>query len=177
MRHRQGPTKRLAPSISPEKSCPHTYTEDDGIHLEVDCSACAGAHDLSNNKCLAGVMNIVCYGAVPDAVILKRFIHKRYRRDTVELVAISASELAALNRALAPSDHVPERACKSCIASKHTIIAEMRQRLLDDPAVYVVSTTQLFTEIKGARAALACARSSACVEAGLRASTLYRSGT
>lgn len=177
MRHRPGPTKRLAPSISSEMICPHIYAEDDGVHLEVDCSACAGAHDLSNNKCLAGVMNVVCCGAVPDTIILKRFIHKRYRRDTVGLAATAASELAALNRALAPSNQAPERACRSCAANKHEVIAEMRQRLLDDPAVYVISAAQLFTEIKASRAGLACARSSACVEGGLRASTLYGSGT
>jgi len=173
MRHRGGPSKRFAPSIKPESSCPHKYTEEDGLQLEIDCVDCAGAHDLSNSKCLAGVTTVVSGGAVPETVILKRFTHKRYRKDLVKLVAAAACELASLNRALASSDPMSDRECRTCSSSRQQVILAMKRRLLEDPRAYVQAGATLLDEFRLARATTSCARAGACVESGFSASTIF----
>lgn len=173
MRHRGGPSKRLAPSIKPESSCPHKYTEDDGLQLEVDCLDCAGAHDLSNSKCMAGVTTVVSGGAVPETVILKRFTHKRYRKELVRLVAAAACELASLNRALASTDPMSDKQCRTCTSSRRQVILAMKRRLLEDPRSYVQAGEALADELKHARATTTCARARACVESGFAASKIF----
>jgi hypothetical protein len=173
MRHRGGPTKRLAPTIGPDALCPHIFTEDEGIQLEIECTDCGGAHDLSNSRCLLGVMNVVCGGAVPETVILKRYTHKRYRKNTVRLVSIAASELSSLNRALATPDQASDKECRTCFASKQQVVSDMKRRLLENPRSYVLGGALLVEDIKRAHAAVACVRASACINSGLSASAVF----
>ncbi len=168
-----GPSKRLAPSIKPESICPHKYTEDEGLQLEIDCVDCAGAHDLTNSKCMAGVMNVVSGGAVPETVILRRFTHKRYRKDLVRLVAAAAGELASLNRALASPDQASDKECRTCTSSKQQVILAMKRRLLEDPCSYVRAGPALLEELKTSHARTSCPRAGACVRSGFSASAIF----
>jgi hypothetical protein len=133
---------------------------------------CAGAHDLSNNKCMVGVMNVVSGGAVPEIVILRRFTHKRYRKDAVREISAAAAELAALNRALASADPVSDKECRTCASSKQQVICAMKRRLLDNPRTYVSGGAATLEELRLARSASSCPRSGACIEAGFSASTI-----
>ena len=173
MRRRGGPTKRLAPTISPDTHCPHVFTEDEGIQLEIECTDCGGAHDLSNSRCLLGVMNVVCGGAVPETVILKRYTHKRYRRDAVRLVSVAALELSSLNRALATPDQSSDKECRTCVASRQQIVSDMKRRLLENPETYVLGGAILADNIRRAHATPACARAGACIDSGLSASSTF----
>jgi hypothetical protein len=172
MRRREGPSKRLAPCIKPESSCPHRFSEDEGLQLEVECIDCAGAHDLSNGQCMAGVITVVSGGAVPDSVILKRFTHKRYRRDAVRIVAAAANELAALNRALASVETPSDKVCRTCPSSRQQVILLMKRRLLEDPVSYVKNGSAMLEELRRPHASISCARASACVESGLSVSMI-----
>ena len=176
MRHRRGPTKRLAPTLGPDTSCPHEFTEDEGVQLEIDCTECSGAHDLANSKCLTSAMNAACGGAVPEVVILKRYTHKRYRGDSVWLVSRAAAELAALNRVLASSEQLSDKECRTCAASRQLVIVDLRRRLLENPRAYMSGGLGLPEEIRRGRETVACTRAKECVEAGLGASTIYGGG-
>src|SRR4030065_369296 len=116
MRHQQGPTKRMAPSASPETCCSHEYLEDDDLVLSIDCNACAGAHDLSNQRCYAGVLNILASGAQPDSIVLRRYIDKRYRGEAVKAAALAASERASPRRGIAALEPPSDRRCRTCPA-------------------------------------------------------------
>lgn len=169
-----GPTKKLAPTIAPDARCPHTFSEDNGIQLEIDCSQCAGAHDLRNSKCLTGVVNVMSLGAEPEVIILKRFIHKRYRGEFVRQVVSAATELAALNRALASSEPPSDKHCRTCTVSMEHVIAAMRRKLIENPAIYVSSAESAFSDIETKALSHACAKARACIDKGLSFSTLWR---
>ena len=176
MKHREGPTKRLAPAISPEVRCPHTFVEEEGLQLEINCEECAGAHDLTNTRCTVGVLNVISGGAVPETIILKRFTHKRYRKDSVKLISIAANELSALNRALSAPDSVSDERCRTCLASRRQVVTSLKRMLLSDPRDYVTRDGAVGDAIERGHADVACGRASACVEAGLSASTLRGGG-
>ncbi len=139
MKHLQGPTKKLIPSISPENRCPHQYGEDEGLQLEIDCSECQGAQDLANSRCVSGILNVMMTGAVPTAIILKRFIHKRYRGESIGPLALVASELSALNRAIASAEKPSDKRCRTCGASRERVLMAMKRRLLENPTEYLPS--------------------------------------
>jgi hypothetical protein len=168
MKHVTGPTKKLAPTIGPDTSCPHSYSDDEGVQLEIECSECAGAHDLENNKCLTGILNVMIAGAEPDAIILKRFIHKRYRGEVVRRTAFAASELAALNRTLVAVEPSSDKRCRTCTASTERIVLAMKQRLLENPFEYAASRTAIVKDIELGAFAHACENARTCVDKGLR---------
>lgn len=174
MKRSIGPTKKLAPSLSPNASCPHTYSDDEGIQLEIDCLECAGAHDLKNSKCLTGVLNVVSSGAEPEAIILKRFIHKRYRGEVVRRIASAASELAALNRAMVSAEPPSDKRCRTCAASSERVVSAMKLRLLENPLESAASRLAMLEDIERAALALPCESARACVEKGLRIRNLGR---
>jgi hypothetical protein len=150
MRHRErGPSKKLAPAPDPESVCPHKYAEEERIILEIDCSDCSGAQDLENTKCLVGVMRIICGGAEPGAVILKRSLHKRYRDNTVSLLRASASELVRLNRALSSTERPSDKRCRTCPASRENVLKTLRRRLLSDPRGYLSNPDRLLGGCSG----------------------------
>jgi len=174
MRKRKGPTKKLAPTMAPDASCPHSFTDDEGVQLEIDCSECAGAHDLQNSKCLIGIVNVMSIGAEPEAIILKRFTHKRYRGETIKQAASAAAELAALNRALVAMENPSDKRCRTCAASTEHVIATMRKKLMENPAEYVSSRDEVATEVDVIADSCACASAHACANKGLSAGILTR---
>lgn len=176
MRHRGGPAKTFAPTIDPESSCPHRYTDDEGLLLEIDCTDCAGPHDLSNVRCIAGVTRVVSSGAMPESIVLRRFVHKRYRKGLLKLVERAARELAALNRALTTTDSLSDKECRTCAASRQQVIVSMKRKLLDDPRKYLGSGSEVLEELRRAHAKGACARESACVDSAFLASEVYGEG-
>ncbi len=176
MKHRQGPTKRLAPNLGTNAICPHEYVEDEGVQLEIDCTDCPGAHDLANRKCLTSAINAVSAGGTPESVILKRFTHKRYRGSMVVVVSRAATELSALNRVLAATEPASDKDCRTCAASKQSIIAELKRLLLEDPGAYISGGQAVLENLRRAHAGSPCERARTCVEVGLSASTIYGGG-
>jgi len=142
MKQSRGPAKKLAPALTPESICAHEFTMVDGLQLEVDCEACAGAQDLQNRVCMVGIMNVIARGVVPDIIILKRFMHKRYRGDSVRAIAEAASELSVLSRALRCASTPSDRKCRTCPCSPVKIVTQMRSMLLEDPATYIRTRTE-----------------------------------
>jgi hypothetical protein len=175
MAPRRGPSKKLAPTIGPDSGCPHSYAEDEGLQLEIDCSQCNGAHDLSNNKCLSAVLNVLAGGAQPEAIILKRFMHKRYRGVAVDVASSAASALASLNRAIMSAPRPSDRRCRTCTASKDRLLATIKRFLLDDPAGYVSNSSGLVARLKDSISDVSCSDAESCLEAALKA-TETRSG-
>jgi hypothetical protein len=176
MRHRQGPAKKLAPNKSPESVCPHNYTEEDALQLEIDCGSCTGANDLMNNRCLTGVMNIIAAGAVPEAIILKRFIHKRYRGDAVRLAALAARELATLNRAIASAETPSDKKCRTCPSSKELAMIAMRRRLLSSPIKYMPGKGADPSQLAEELTVQGCPMARRCVDEALAVSVLLSGG-
>jgi hypothetical protein len=173
MTHRQGPTKKLVPAISSESKCPHEYSEEDGLQLEIDCSDCQGAQDLSNRKCVSGILNVISASTEPDAIILKRFIHKRYRGEPVKRVAAMASELATLNRAIASAERPSDRRCRTCPASAERVLDAARRMLLENPLGYLGERRAILSGLRAAHTRCECTRADACVEAALSTSLLH----
>ncbi len=118
-------------------------------------------------------MNVVSSGAIPETVILRRFTHKRYRKDIVRVVATAATELAALNRALASTDQASDKGCRTCTSSKHLIISAMKLRLLENPRSYIIGGAAFLEELRLAHSKSSCPRSGECIEAGFAASALF----
>lgn len=173
MKHAKGPTKKLAPMIAPEVVCPHTFSDDEGVQLEVSCTECAGAHDLQNSKCLAGIVNLMSAGAEPETIILKRFTHKRYRGEDVRLVAVAAAELAALNRALVSAEPPSDKKCRTCSASIEQIVGTLKRMLLGNPAEYLSSRDRIIENQELVISTISCASARACLAKGLSTSTLH----
>jgi len=161
--------------MSPETSCPHTFSEDDGLQLEVDCSECSGAHDLKNSKCLIGIVNVISLGAEPEAIILKRFIHKRYRGAPVGRAVSAATELAALNRGLASLDQPSDKRCRTCSARAEQVVMTLRRKLIENPGDYGDRVESVVSEFEQNIALHACERARACVGKGVSFSTMLRS--
>lgn len=174
MKQHKGPTKKLAPTLAPDTSCPHAFSMDEGVQLEVDCSECAGAHDLQNRKCLTGIVNVMSVGAEPEAIILKRFIHKRYRGEAVRLAASAAAELAALNRALVVSEPPSDKRCRTCTASAEQVVAALKHKLMENPAGYISAPERIVEDIQSIAFSSMCASARACVDKGFSVSTLRR---
>lgn len=170
MRPQQGPTKRMAPSHSPETSCPHTFLEDDGLVLSVDCNACAGAHDLGNQRCYSGVLNIMASGAEPDSIVLRRYIHKRYRGEPVRTTKTAASELASLRRGLAATEPPSDRRCRTCPASAHSVLVQARLRLVEHPLSPPMTRTAMTSLILQGIHENACEKAPTCVSEALERS-------
>lgn len=174
MKKSGAPAKRLAPTLAPGICCPHEFTGLEGLQLEVDCETCGGAQDLMNKRCLVGIVNVVVRGAVPDKIILKRFMHKRYRNEPVLLVAMAASELSTLTRALASASAPSDRKCRTCACGPKRLITEMRDRLLEDPQRYVRDRRLALAVIDKALAGLRCDKGRECADQARMASTLLQ---
>jgi hypothetical protein len=166
VRRRQGPTKKLAPTSAPEHACAHSYRDDEGLQLEVDCTDCNGAHDLNNRKCLAGVLNALVSASPPESIVLKRYIDKRYRGDSVAWIATCAGELSLLNRLVSAKNGSSDKRCRTCLASRVNVLDSARRALLDDPATYLNSPRDVFKEIRERMLASAgrCAEAPVCVD-------------
>jgi hypothetical protein len=159
--------------MSPENCCPHEYSDDEGLQLEIDCSVCQGAQELTNSRCISGILNVMVTGAVPTAIILKRLIHKRYRGESVESVALVASELSALNRAIASAERPSDKRCRTCSASRERILTAMKQRLLENPAEYLPGHNNMSSELMSAFRSDQCVDSAKCIENALSTSVVH----
>jgi len=141
------------------------------MQLEIDCTSCAGAHDLDNNKCLTGVINVMSDGTEPETIVLKRFIHKRYRGDQVRHAAYAAVELSTLNRAIDSIEELSDKQCRTCPASMMQICGALKRRLLENPIQYLKSNRQIVMSIRE-RTNDKCSRTRACISKGLSVSTV-----
>ncbi len=165
----QGPTKKLAPTISPDSGCPHDYVEHEGLQLEIDCSQCNGPHDLANKKCLSALMNVLAEGAQPDTIILKRFMHKRYRGRTVEIASTAAGILASLNRAIVSAQRPSDKRCRTCPASKDQVLLTMRLALMEDPQGYLQAPMQMLKGLRMCLPRIDCPKAESCFDSAVNA--------
>jgi len=156
-----GPAKRLAPAISQDRVCEHAFVEDDGLYLEIDCNDCGGAQDLANSRCVTSVLNILQKGVRPEAVVLKRFNHTRYRRVSLSRVFDLADELANLRR-LASDEHLSDKRCQTCPASMPKLASKLAEELKRDPVGYV-SRAMMVSAKAESDASLICERAHACM--------------
>ena len=150
--------KKLVPVLSREAKCPHVYNDDDELCLDVDCSDCQGAQDLANSRCLTGILQILSSEAKPDAVVLRRHIHRRYREPCLSVLMRMASELAAVNRALSMRSEPSDRECLTCDASTAKLLKRMRRELLEDPRSFLEERAAVLNSIQGGLAAVECDR-------------------
>jgi hypothetical protein len=162
--HSRGPTKKLAPAVSPETACPHEYREDEGLQLEIDCMDCPGANDLTNNRCLSGILNIISRSARPDAIVLKRFMEKRYRGAELEWIGWLAHELAVYTRAMNSTDRPSDRRCRTCPASKDRVLPTMKRMLLEDPRGYRARWSAMADDLRSNCRSVSCAESQKCLD-------------
>ena len=161
---RLGARKKLVPSVSRENKCPHEYVDDDELRLEVDCEACHGPHDLTNRRCLCGIMQILCSGARPNVLILKRKTHKRYREDHLSLVLQATSALEAMNRCLSLQSGASDRRCQTCQASMSWIVGALRRDLLDDPLAFATDPEAALRRALRAVKSTRCEEAETCIE-------------
>lgn len=159
----------MAPATELEHACAHTYREDEGLQLEIDCIDCNGAHDLASRKCLAGVMNALVAASAPETIVLRRYTDKRYRGGVVETLCSSASALASLNRLLAVKNPPSDKRCRTCRASTSNVLQEVRRALLENPIAFLQRDPSLRRDIRDMMVASAgrCVDAEACVEESL----------
>ncbi|HEX9908823.1 MAG TPA: hypothetical protein VGB78_10235 [Thermoplasmata archaeon] len=167
MKHHHGATKKLAPSMDPESSCPHEFTDEDDFQLEIDCGDCAGANDLTNSVCLSRAISTACYGATAETIVLKRMIHKRYRGAIVRTVTSLAIELTAINRAISSSKIPSDKECRTCPASTRQVLFAAKNALLEDPTAYARSREIRLAELRSISSARPCKGSSECMTRAL----------
>lgn len=162
-RHSNRPSKKLVPSLSSDRECEHRFTEDEGMTLEVDCGDCSGAQSIENAKCASGIMNVLASGVVPEAVVLKRYIHVRYRSDRIARLRESASALAALRRLETQPGEPSDRKCRTCPASRQKLASEVIRRVQADPVSFGPSRKALSDKLASEHAAVGCPQLAKCV--------------
>ncbi len=163
--------KQLIPALNSEVKCPHEYRNDDELRLEVECGDCHGAQDLMNNRCLAGILQILCSEATPNTIILKRHIHRRYRESALLPVFEASLELAAMNRALQARNEPSDRRCLTCEASTARLVGRMRNALLDNPAGFIADRHGVTAEIRARAGDVECASAPACAKRAIGVTT------
>lgn len=161
--HRSRPSKKLVPSLSHDRSCDHRYTEDDAKTLEIDCGTCSGAQCIENAKCASRIANILATGIIPEAIVLKRFIHVRYRSDRIVRLCESALALAALRRLEAQPEESSDNRCRTCPASGRKLAPEVTRRIRTDPAAFIASRRALSDMLTKELAIVRCPELGRCV--------------
>ncbi len=167
-------TKKLVPVMDSESGCPHRYSEEEGLVLEVDCRECQGPFDMANRRCMAGVISILACGPVPESVILTRAVQKRYRGNIVSSMVDLAAEFSALNRMSASTEIPSDRRCRTCPVSTPKVVASLMRTLADRPEFYEVEAGRVADEVRALVAQIDCERASKCVDMGLASSTIIR---
>lgn len=164
---RQGGRKKLVPAMDRELKCPHTYCEEEELRLEIDCSACAGDQDMLNRRCMSGIVQILSSEAVPQTVVLKRHIHKRYRESALLTARGASQELAALTRTKAVLEPASDRRCQTCRASMSNVAGSLRRMLLDDPIAYMNNASAVARRVRETARPANCHKGLECVETSL----------
>jgi hypothetical protein len=113
----------------------------------------------------------MCEGAAPETIVLKRFIHKRYRGELVSHAAKAAAELSTLNRAIDSAEEPSDKRCRTCPASMPQICGTLKRKLLENPTLYLKSSRQIAAGVKE-RVNDRCSRSRACISRSLSVSTV-----
>ena len=158
-----GGRKKLVPKLDLETKCPHVFTEEDGLQLEVDCEACHGAQDIMNERCAAGIVHVFSSEATPATVVLKRHLHKRYRGAHVTELAAAASLLSALDRKIRSGRAPSDERCRTCGASEGRLALALRQRLLDDPHGFMADRGSVAERVVSEAVPISCGRSVDCL--------------
>ena len=169
---RMGGRKKLVPVEDREAGCRHEFVDDYELRLEVECESCHGPQDLMNNRCMRGILQILCSGARPNVLVLKRRTHKRYREGPLALLFEAASGLETLNRCLSATEELSDKRCQTCQASMPWIIAALRRTFLDDPLAFVTDPESALQRTVGSVAVTSCGRASDCIH---RAAIEWRS--
>jgi hypothetical protein len=102
------------------------------------------------------VLNVLAGGAQPEAIILKRFMHKRYRGEAVDGASAAASALASLNRAIASASRPSDRRCRTCAASMDQLLTMIKRSLLDDPLEYVSDSSGRVARLRNVLSNVGC---------------------
>lgn len=127
---------------------------------------CNGAHDLANRKCLAGIINALAATSMPEAIVLKRYTHKRYRGEAIAWIVACAAELASLNRALTTSSELSDKVCRTCPASAIAVLGNVKRAMLEDPATYTTQSAEILKDIREKMIAAAgkCSDAVQCID-------------
>lgn len=158
-----GGRKKLVPVVGREAKCPHEYVEDDELRLEVECEGCHGPQDLANATCLRGIVQVLCSGARPNVLVLRRKTHKRYREKPLALVFEAASGLEAINRCLSAPHEASDKRCQTCQASMTWILGALRRCFLDDPLRFMQDPDGALDRALGSVAVTRCGKASDCI--------------
>lgn len=150
-----------------ELKCPHTYCEEEELRLEIDCSDCPGDQDMRNRRCMSGIVQILSSESVPQTVILKRHIHKRYRESALLPAHEAAQELAVLTRTKTLLEPASDRRCQTCSASTSNVAGNLRCRLLDDPIAYMKDASEVARRVRATAGRANCDKGPGCVETSL----------
>lgn len=162
-RTRIGGRKKLVPVVSREAKCPHEFVDDEELTLEVECESCHGPQDLANNRCLRGIVQVLCCGARPNILVLKRKIHKRYSGSPLPELIEAASGLEALNRCLSVPRELSDRRCQTCQASMPSLITALRRSFLDDPLGFVTDPERTLNGAVRSVAVTGCGDAPDCI--------------
>lgn len=158
-----GGRKKLVPRMDLEAMCPHAFTEEDGLQLEVDCEDCPGAQDLANRRCAAGILHIFSSEAAPSTVVLKRHLHKRYRGAHVSELAAASRTLSTLDRKIRSARAPSDDRCRTCSASEHRLARVLRSELLDDPQGFVADRDGVLARAVAGVSSATCAGAAECL--------------
>ncbi len=153
--------------------CPHSYTNEHGLQLEVDCSTCSGAQDINNSNCAKGILNIFRSGVEPDSIILKRYIHRRYRSESFKLLCELAAELCVLNRIVSTHIISSDKKCQTCSASKNETAGYLIDQLRHDPVAYRMRKLELSAKLDDLALEASCPKAHECLREVL-ATTIIR---
>lgn len=168
MGNRRTPNKLLVPANRPERPCPHEYSDEEELVVEVDCASCNGAQDMENARCFTGLMNIVMAGAAPGSIVLRRYIDKRYRGPAVQRVLAAAEQLASVNRAIGALPAVSDRRCRTCPASTERILGAIRHAMTRDPIAYSAAPATIPEMLREAADGTECDEREECLRKASR---------
>lgn len=157
------PSKKLVPSLSEERSCEHTYSDEGGMTLEVECVGCSGGQSIDNAKCASGIVNILASGVRPDSIVLKGHIHVRYRGQAVGLLCESASALAAVRRLAARGTDASDAKCRTCPASRHRLAPDVVRFIRAEPVLFGARREALSENLTQRLARVGCKKVRECV--------------
>mgnify|MGYP001024441132 FL=1 len=174
--HASGPSKKLVPSLSHDRTCAHRFAEDDAMTLEIDCSDCSGAQSIDNPRCAAGIVNILALGVVPDEVVLKRYIHVRYRSERFGRLREAAGSLAAVRRIEEQQDAPSDRRCRTCPASRHRLASDIVRAIRTDPVSFCASRSSLSDRLAKDLESVDCPRLGQCIRAVVSAGSADQGG-